>query len=199
MDVGAGVIATASQPSIRHLKDGDPVAWRWFLDSFGGLIAGYARQKGALDPDEISGATMENVARAIGSFEGNHRMFRSWVFSVAHSCIVDDFRRRDRRQEMALPEGTMERIPAPILEEGFADPDLIEAMRGLGEDQRSLIFLRYVMGFSMKEIGFVVDRSEAATRLAIHRTQRALRKRLSDASLEHTEGRAPSVQGVDGR
>ena len=196
MDVGAGV--TASRPSIRRLKDGDPIAWRWFLDSFGGLIAGYARQKGALDPDDISGATMESVARAIGSFEGDHRKFRSWGFSVAQSRIVDDFRRRDHRQEMPLPDGTMERIPAPILEEDFADPDLIEAMRGLGEDQRSLIFLRYVIGLSMKEISFVVDRSEGATRLAIHRIQRALRKRLSDASPDSTEGRAPLVQGVGG-
>jgi RNA polymerase sigma factor (sigma-70 family) len=175
-----------SRPSIAQLKGGDSDAWAWFFKEFSGQIAGYARRMGVSDPDDVTGTVLETVARSVGSFSGSHSQFRSWVFSIAHARIVDDHRRRDRRPETEFTE-RHDRTQAGA--DSFAtsgDPGLETAMNQLTDEQRSLLHLRFVLELSMKEIAGVTDKSEVATRVALHRCSKRLRELLSNEVAEST-------------
>ncbi len=87
----------ARKPPIAALQAGDESAWRWFCEEFNHSITAYAKGKGARDAENLSGNVMEAVARSVHKFKGNHRSFRSWVFSIAHNHIVDDLRRPRER------------------------------------------------------------------------------------------------------
>ncbi len=168
------------RPSISRLKAGDPDAWAWFFGEFAGQIAGYARRMGATDPEDLTGTVLEAVARGIGAFEGSHGQFRSWVFSIAHARIVDDHRRRSRRTEVELTEVHDTDASVAVDELANGDPELEVALASLSDEQRSLLHLRYVVGLSTKEIAKAIDKSEVATRVALHRTSKTLRELLSD-------------------
>lgn len=175
----------ARRPSIDQLKAGDAMAWTWLIENYGGSIAGYARRMGCTDPDDITGATLEGVARGIGDFFGSHAQLRSWVFSIAHARIVDDARRRQRRPEVGLSESdfpggasgdVVESLSAAVME--VSDPELEAALDQMSEEQRALLHLRYVAELSTKEIASVTGKSEVATRVALHRTSKRLREIL---------------------
>lgn len=168
----------ADRPSIASLQRGDAAAWAWMLDEFGGPIAGYARRMGVADPDDVTGAVLESVARSVGSFSGSHSQFRSWVFSVAHSRIVDSLRARARRPEVEFTAAHELSSASAEHRLGDGDPDLEIAMSKLTDEQRSLLHLRFVLELSTKEIARVVDKSEVATRVALHRCTKRLRELL---------------------
>lgn len=172
------------RPSIASLQRGDADAWSWMLSEFSGPIAGYARRMGVADPDDVTGAVLESVARSVGTFSGSHGQFRSWVFSVAHSRIVDSIRSTARRPEVEFTASHDRRTEGADHELGSGDPDLEVAMQQLTDEQRSLLHLRFVLELSTKEIARVIDKSEVATRVALHRTTKRLRELLESGSVE---------------
>lgn len=174
----------SSRPSISSLQSGDTAAWNWFFGEFSGQIAGYARRMGVTDVDDVTGTVLETVARSVGNFAGSHSQFRSWVFSIAHARIVDDHRRRSRRPEVEFDESHDQGSAAADERIGSGDPELETAMAQLTEDQRSMLHLRFVVGLSTKEIAKVTEKSEVATRVALHRCSKRLRELLDGSELE---------------
>ena len=170
----------AARPSISKLQSGDPAAWSWFFDEFSGQIAGYARRMGVTDAEDVTGSVLETVARSVGTFSGSHGQFRSWVFSIAHARIVDDIRRRARRPEVEFDDSHDPGTVGADHEIGSGDPDLEIAMAQLTEEQRSMLHLRFVVGLSTKEIAKAMDKSEVATRVALHRCSKRLRELLGE-------------------
>lgn len=155
--------------SLPALKAGDAAAWTWLVAEYSGKVTGYAARMGARDPDDVTSATLEALARRIGDFEGGESQFRSFVFSIAHARIVDDLRRSTRRSEVSI-ENTLTLLAAEEPnEDTFSDPDLLAALDRLPEDQRRMLELRYVVGLSTKETADAIGKSEVATRVALSR------------------------------
>lgn len=177
------------RPSIAALKEGEPDAWVWLFEEFSGQIAGYARRMGVSDPEDVTGTVLETVARIMDNFSGTHSQFRSWVFSIAHSRIVDDLRRKSRRPEVEFDVSHDRAIDGFGEVLGSGDPDLEAAMAELSEEQCSMLHLRYVLGLSMKEISVISGKSEVATRVALHRCAKRLRELLERPG---REGALPS-------
>ena len=179
------------RPKISALKSGEPAAWRWFVDEFGQSLVNYAARMGHSDPEEVMGATMEAVARGVARFEGNHKQFRSYVFSVAHARIVDDLRKSARRtnlgQEWLESQqhhddhdlGGEDTGFGAMVGDAFDSEVLTAALARLSDDQRTMIYLRYVEGLSTKETADAVGKSEVATRVALSRGLGQLREILS--------------------
>ena len=166
--------------SLRDLKLGDSRAWSWLVAEFSGKIVGYATRMGARDPEEVMSATLETVATRIADFEGNESQMRSFIFSIAHARIVDDLRKATRRSEVSI-ENTLTLLEADEPnEDTFSDPDLLNALSRLPEDQRRMLELRYVVGLSTKETADAIAKSEVATRVGLSRAFARLKELLVD-------------------
>lgn len=177
------------RPRISALRSGEPAAWRWFVDEFGRALVNYAARMGHSDPEEVMGATMETVARGINRFEGSHKQFRSYVFSVAHARIVDDLRKLARRTNLGQDylesrqhhdDHDLDDSPfGAAVADAFDSELLTAALSRLSDDQRTMIYLRYVEGMSTKDTARAVGKSEVATRVALSRGLGQLREILS--------------------
>lgn len=169
--------------SLQGLKQGNADAWAWLVAEFSSAIVGYATRMGARDAEEVMSATLEAVARRIADFEGNESQMRSFVFSIAHARIVDDIRRRTRRSEVSI-ENVLTLLEAEEPnEDTFTDPELLDALNRLPEEQRTMLELRYVIGLSTKEIADALGKSEVATRVGLSRAFARLKDLLvSDLS-----------------
>ena len=112
--------------------------------------------------------------------------FRVWLFRIARNVVANE-RRRDRRRPVStLDEAVLISAPEDVVEAAAAREAVgaaWQAVARLPEDRRRAIILRFVDEMSTAEIAAVMDRSEGAVRVLLHRALRSvaddLRSRLS--------------------
>jgi RNA polymerase sigma-70 factor (ECF subfamily) len=99
-----------------------------------------------------------------------------WLFRIAHNAALDHLRRRARRETAVLDEETDMADPAdPVADRQVAAASLRTFMR-LPPAQRSSVILMDVLGYSLQEIGGVLDTSIASVKAALHRGRARLRE-----------------------
>jgi RNA polymerase sigma-70 factor (ECF subfamily) len=99
-----------------------------------------------------------------------------WLFRIAHNAALDFLRRRARQQSSRVDEDPdMIVDPAiPTRDRQIAAASLRTFMR-LPAAQRSSVILMDVLGYSVEEIGGVMDSSVPAVKAALHRGRARLR------------------------
>jgi len=156
------------------------VLYRRYLDR----VYGYAfyQLRDHHDAEDATERTFLAALRALPEFRAEGATFRAWLFRIAHNTIVNARRSRFRRRTEPLPDG-LERIapnadPAGLVLEADESRRVLRAVAELPEDRRQVVLLRFVDGLSSREIGQVMDRSEGAARVLLHRALRDLAARL---------------------
>ncbi len=127
--------------------------------------------------DAVQQAFLE-LAGTASSFRGDGRALRAWLYrSVRFNCL-DEVRRRTRH-----PEQPMEHLPETATPDTDTcvslDPELEEALGQLNEQQRSIIVLKHVLGFSGDEIAHILGSNRAAVYASAARSERRLKKLLT--------------------
>ena len=134
------------------------------------------------------------LVRNLPGFSGDESAFRAWLFLLARNRVVDEWRAARRRP--VTPSGD------PVTPRGVSEPvDTIvvgrsavaDLLGSLAPDQRAVIVLRVLEGFSVAETARILRRSAGAVRVLQHRALKRLRSGLEDApsttSVPHTAGR----------
>ena len=135
---------------------------------------------------DVLQSTYLDVVKSVERFEGDdEEAFVAWIARIMENNIRDKgkyFQARKRRDPEGptrpLNEAEDVRTPTatPSVEAVRAE-DLVlvsRALEGLVEDYRQVIILRMVEGRSHKEVGELLGRSEAATRMLLSRARAAL-------------------------
>lgn len=156
-------------------------------------VIGYLRGNGVSDPEDVASEVFVGIVRGIGSFEGDERAFRSWVFSIAHNRLLDERRRLARRREHAAEPATlaaaMERAATspPPDEREWLDGPAARAMRQLKPDQRAVVLLRVIGDLSISEVATIFGKSEGAVKALQHRALRRLEQELAAAGVSKSQ------------
>ena len=144
------------------------------------------------EAEDVTERTFLAALAGIGGFTDEGATFRSWLFRIAHNTIANA--RRSRRRRRTEPISDAQHHPAP-----GADPAGVvaradegrlirEALARIPADRRQAIVLRFVDGLSAREIGAVLDRSEGAARVLLHRALRDLAREIGPRGGEGDEG-----------
>lgn len=156
------------------------VLYRRYLDR----VYGYAfyQLRDHHDAEDATERTFLAALRALPEFRHEGATFRAWLFRIAHNTIINARRSRFRRRTEPLPDG-LDRIapnadPAGLVVEADEARRVLRAVAELPDDRRQVVLLRFVDGLSSREIGQVMDRSEGAARVLLHRALRDLAARL---------------------
>jgi RNA polymerase sigma-70 factor, ECF subfamily len=163
-------------------REGADWAWARLYRDLAPPVLGYARVKGAIEPDDLTGEVFLQVVRDLQRFEGGEREFRSWVFAIAHHRLIDDVRRRARRPVEPAGEVTEWQAAAEDVEEDAARALATERVRRiigeLAPDQRDVLLLRVIGGLTVAEVASVMGKSAGAVkalqRRGLVRVKRAL-------------------------
>jgi RNA polymerase sigma-70 factor, ECF subfamily len=109
--------------------------------------------------------------------------FRLWLFQIARNAIANERRSRRRHPEAPL-ELAIERPAADDPQAEVIRRDELatawQALEKLPEERRRALVLRFVLELSTAEIGTLMNRSEGAVRVLIHRALRAVGRSLPE-------------------
>lgn len=160
-------------------QQGEPWALRAIYGALAPQVRGYLRTRGAGEPEDLTSEVFLAVFPRLGSVTGGAAGLRTLVFSVAHARVVDDLRRRSRRQPTAeYDPGTDERS-APAAEDEalalIATERVRELLAVLPEDQRDVLLLRVVSDLSVEQVAQAMNRSPGAVKQLQRRGLLALR------------------------
>lgn len=163
-------------------QTGAPWALERLYKALSPAVVGYLRVQGAADPDDLANEVFLGVLRRIGCFQGGEDMFRSWVFTIAHSRLIDERRRIDRRPRLTDGgEAHLDRAG------GDAEYDALERLSSqrvqalcerLVADQRDVLLLRLMAGLTIEAIAEALGKSEGAVKALQRRGLANLRKIL---------------------
>jgi RNA polymerase sigma factor (sigma-70 family) len=153
-------------------------------------VTGYLRLHGALDPDDLASETFLAVFRGLAGFSGDEDGLRSWVFTIAHRRLVDDWRRRSRRPRLADDVDLLPETPGGDVEDDVLTRLGTETVHrmcaGLPADQRSVLLLRVLADLTVEQVAAVMDRSVGSVKALQRRGLRRLRAELEPAGTPRT-------------
>lgn len=154
-------------------------------------VTGYLRLHGAAEPDDLASETFVSVFTGLPTFRGEEAGFRAWVFTIAHRRLMDDWRRRSRRPQLADdPDalgGMAEGVGGDVEDDALARVGAENVHRLCGqlpEDQRTVLLLRILADLTIEQVAEVMDRSAGAVKALQRRGLRTLRTLLEEGSPE---------------
>ena len=141
------------------------------------------------DAEDLTQEIFIQAFRSIGSFRAESA-FGTWLYRIAANRCVSEARKRRPRFKSVEEMAERNSVPlarGPNPEEELARKELVqraeEAVAALPESQRLLFVLGTQMGMKYRDIGDIVDISEDAVKVRIHRA----RKRVRDALKPYME------------
>ena len=149
--------------------------------------------------DEVVQETWLGVVKGLDSFEGRSSL-RTWIFRI----LVNTARTRGVRDARNVPFSALEKEDQPAVEPAAFDADgrwtsapprletdpesgvlsaelreqVLRAVEELSDDQRAVITLRDLIGFSAREACELLDLSEVNQRVLLHRARARVRASL---------------------
>jgi RNA polymerase sigma-70 factor (ECF subfamily) len=150
-----------------------------YSDCFRGVY-GYIAAR-VQDPQAAEDLTSETFLRAWRRWPPRKvtgSVSRAWVFQIARNLVIDHYRASARRQTVPLDEEQAHNPHEFPGENGHLGAIAIQAtLATLSARDQDVLSLR-MAGLSNREIGSVLDLSEAAAGMACLRALRRLREKL---------------------
>lgn len=145
-------------------------------------VLGYVRGRGVADADDVTSEVFLAAFQRIGSFDGDGRRFRSWLFTIAHHKAVDAVRRGPTAHEQPLDDVRDDRTVASAEHDALSrlgDTAVRELLDLLTDDQRDVVLLRVVGDLSLEETAGVLGKPVGSVKQLQRRGLGRLRRTLS--------------------
>ncbi|HEX9664759.1 MAG TPA: RNA polymerase sigma factor [Patescibacteria group bacterium] len=106
----------------------------------------------------------------------------AYIYAIARNSVIDYYRQKSTDKEVALEElaelgGDAETIGK--ITQASDVSQLMKAINSLKDEYREVILLRYIEELAIKEIALILNKSQGATRVLLHRALKTLREVIS--------------------
>jgi RNA polymerase sigma-70 factor (ECF subfamily) len=197
-------------------REGDEAAYAKLIEPHRNELHAHCyRMLGSVqDAEDALQEALLRAWKALPKFEGRSSL-RSWLYRIATNTSLDAIERRPKRilpvdygppaDDAVVGEPLVEAVwiePYPderlAVEDGYASPDaryeqresvelaFIAALQQLPANQRAVLILREVLGFSAKETANTLETSVASVNSALQRARATVENRLPDQSQQET-------------
>lgn len=145
-----------------------------------------ARVGNEQDAQDLTAQTFLTVLEAIPNFRGDSK-FSTWLFGIAHHKSVDYFRRQKPTLSLDSAELLSDPNPPPdeTVSQSLQVEDVLRVMKMLTPERAEALALHSFGSLSVEEIARVMQKSESAVRMLIHRAIQDLQQRLAYRSVDN--------------
>ena len=135
-----------------------------------------------VEAEDLTETVFLKVWEALPTYRQAGLPWTAWLFRVATNTVIDYYRTHHPHQELeeALPAEGLELVERVSL--GEEQGEVRAALRQLPEDQRRLLWLRFVDGLSHAEVASLLGKTEGNVRVMQHRALNALARLLEATS-----------------
>jgi len=146
-------------------KEYYPIIFRYF----------YYRTKTKEDAEDLTSEVFVRLVESIKKQTGN---FTAWLFSIARNLLIDYYRKKGRLKEVPLDDTIAQDLKDPSSTKGIdlTQDDLRKLLSHLTDEQREVIILKFIDGYSNDEISQSVKKSVGAIKALQFRALSALRE-----------------------
>jgi RNA polymerase sigma-70 factor, ECF subfamily len=127
--------------------------------------------------EDATSATFERAFRCRNRFDSRRGTARAWLFGIARNAILEELRKRERRQSTIADAVDPESLDSTDhREEDERSTIVAGAVENLCARERELVALKYYAGLSNIEIAEILGISESNVGTRIHRVMLKLRE-----------------------
>jgi len=129
---------------------------------------------------DLTSDVFNRFLNAIQIGQGPDKSIKSWLYRAAHNIVVDHYRRRKFHDHLPLPEQIVAEghDPAYEVELSLAAGRVRSALQTLTPDQRQVITLKFLAGFSNAEVAEIMDKPVGSVKALQHRALASLQRQL---------------------
>ncbi len=129
---------------------------------------------------DLTADVFQRFLQALDRKQGPDEDLQAWLYRAAHNVVVDHYRRQVHRRQLPLPEQLLDGQvdPARSAEINISAEKVREGLLCLTPDQRQVITLKFLAGFSNKEVAAVMNKPIGAVKSLQHRGLAALQRQL---------------------
>ncbi|GAA3746957.1 RNA polymerase sigma factor [Streptomyces tremellae] len=176
--------------AVHAARDGDEDAFRTVYRAVHPRLLGYVRTLvGDFDAEDVTSEGWLQIARDLGSFEGDADRFRGWAARIARNRALDHIRMRGRRpavggDDSELTGWAADSDTADEAMEALATGRTLAFIAQLPQDQAEAVVLRVVVGLDAKTAAETLGKRPGAVRTAAHRGLKRLAELMEAGSFE---------------
>jgi RNA polymerase sigma-70 factor (ECF subfamily) len=130
--------------------------------------------------EDLTGEVFEKMVAALPRYEERGLPFAAWLFRIAHDRWVDFQRRSQHRQTEPLSDWLESDEPGTEAQ-ALARTErarLLAVIETLTDEQRSVVQLRFVEGYSLEEVAQLLGKNTGAIKALQHRALQQLARKL---------------------
>lgn len=163
-------------------QTGQAWALRALHEQLAPRVHAYLASRGASEPEDLTSEVFLTVFPRLATVTGGAAGLRTFVFSVAHARLVDDLRRRSRREPVVPYEPDRDRrVSAAAEDDALASVGTDRVRRllaALAPDQRDVLTLRVLGDLTVEQVADALGKTEGAVKQLQRRGLIALRRTL---------------------
>ena len=170
---------------LERARGGDPTAFRILVESHSRDVfrLAFRMTRNEEDAEDVVQETFIRAYQRLDRFEGR-ASFSTWLYRITANAAIDSIRRRKRLESRSAPIEDDGVTSVPGVQErlvfGRQVRDRLQAaLSGLSELERSAFVLRHFEELSLAEVSASLDITLSATKQAVFRAVRKLRRTLA--------------------
>jgi RNA polymerase sigma-70 factor (ECF subfamily) len=178
---------------LAQAKQLDPAALRALHQRFYEPVARYIQFKvgDRQTVEDLSGEVFVRVLEGLKRGYGWRETPQAWIMGIARNVVVDHYRKKERRAEVALSDQLMaaeQSDPTHQAAQNERQRQLMQALRQLTDEQRDVILLRFMEEIDINGVAQAINKSPGAVKGLQYRALRALAEIMGDVSAEEAVG-----------
>lgn len=160
--------------AVRRAQEGDRAALQFLYERYAANVQSYVRSivHDDHEAEDVTQLVFAKLMTVIVKYDERAVPFFGWLLRLAHNAAIDHLRaRRDAPVEEVFGLGSSS-------ERDDTARTLVDALRVLPDDQRTVVLLRHMVGLTPAEIAERMGRTGSAVHGLHHRGRRALQAEL---------------------
>lgn len=151
-------------PPIKEYEDRLAGLYEEYFDRIARYV--YVRTGNRAEAEDIAGEVFLKALKSLRSYREQGVPMQGWLFRIAHNLTVDYLRKMSKRRTVPIDTVVIpgNDNPADTAERNIEFGRVTQAMKQLTTEQREVINLRFFGGFTSKEVGGILNKSDGAVR-----------------------------------
>ena len=167
---------------LRGALAGEATAFQALYDDLARPVAAYLRGRGLADVEDVVSEVFLAVFHGLSRFSGGQPDFRSWVFTIAHRRLVDEWRRSGRAPQQVPWDAESDQRTSSSAEESalvvLGEARVRALLAGLSDEQRDVLLLRILGDLTIEQIAQALGKRVGAVKALQRRGLLALLRAL---------------------